>query len=155
MKYNISRVWPISFHYSCCQIHFISEKMVTSWVIGLGFFFVNNSDTLLWQAIQIITYEGHKAADAFHGIKNKISIALWLMICPESLNILVCIIYFGTVSHFHNWLCKKLLAGCQYFFKFECTCMAFARQFLSLKHERNCYNIYKNEITSNDIYNTN
>ena len=65
------------------------------------------------------------------------------------------VIYFGTVSHFHNWLCKKLLAGCQYFFKFESACMAFARKFLSLKNERNCYNVYKNENTSNDIYNSN
>lgn len=50
-------------------------------------------------------------------------------------------------------LCKKLLAGCQYFLKFESTCTAFARKFLSLNHVRNCYNVYKNENTSNVIYN--
>lgn len=78
------------------------------------------------------------------------------MICPESLNILVCIIYFVTVSHFHNSLCKKLLAGGQYFLKVESTCLAFAKQFLSLNHRRSCYSYnVKNESTSAVLYNPN
>lgn len=84
----------------------------------------------------MITYEGYQAMEAFSCIKNKTPIAFQFTTCPESLNILVCIIYFVTVSHFHNWLCKKLLAGCQYFLKFDSTCVSLAREYLRLKSQK-------------------
>lgn len=63
MKYQ---VYGLS-HFIILAVRFtlFLHKVVTPWVIGLVFFFLNNSSTFPWQATWIITHEGHQGADAF------------------------------------------------------------------------------------------